>query len=349
MKMKSKYILPICLIVATLFFGISGTTYAKTDNAKGIQKKIPVEISNVFATSSTASFENVSTGTVTWITNMASDAKVYIATSSPVLSSNYLVWTVPTSSVAHRVDMYNLVASTTYYYLVVSKNNYSNVATSSELSFNTPDLTQRNFLPIANEEFSSYINGSVVGQGGWESYLNGENFLVNTNTCYNCPKQLSVSALGDNIIVKSTSTHILNGKQSLYVKTQDRANWGSYLDGNVQIRVSEGPWASGEPDSPFAAVTFRTDGNIAYYDSTLDSYVNFGTYDDDSWTPIDIQWRAFDRAARYSATNGGTWTQWHTFKNADSFSGFDYVGLEFVNPSGSGGAHFDSLSSGFNP
>jgi hypothetical protein len=73
---------------------------------------------------------------ITWKTNERSDTKVYWSTSSPVSatssvkSNNNLV-------TDHRITLGNLKASTTYYFVVSSKDKAGNLATSSQMSFTT--------------------------------------------------------------------------------------------------------------------------------------------------------------------------------------------------------------------
>jgi len=191
--------------------------------------------------------------------------------------------------------------------------------------------------PIVTDDFN-YALGSIVGQGGWTSYSNGQNFVVEDSVAIRHGKALHNYAIGDSVITK-TGTSRTNGKQVIYVRTENRSSWGLYPDGNAQVRLSKGQsFAS----SIFAAVSFKSDGHVAYYDPIADAYTTFASYQDNCWTKLAIEWRSSDKTARYSV-NGGAWTPWLTFKNAASFTDFDNVGFDFDLPSGSGGVYFDAL------
>lgn len=196
----------------------------------------------------------------------------------------------------------------------------------------------RKLQPIVKDNFNKYTNGSILGQGGWTNYANGSNFVVQGNTVREGTKALHNNSLADSVITK-TGTSLTDGRQAVYVRTENRSNWGLYPDGNAQIRISKGQsFAS----SIFAAVSFKSDGNVAYYDVVNDIYKNFAIYNDNEWTLLEVQWRSSDAKARYRV-NHGAWTDWKTFAGAPSFTDFDHVGFDFFLPSGSGGVYYDTL------
>ena len=193
---------------------------------------------------------------------------------------------------------------------------------------------------ITQDNFNSYANGSIVGQGEWESYVNGDNFLVQDSMVQEGTKALHNNTQEDSVVMKA-GTPRSDGKQAFYVKTEDRSNWGLYEDGNVQFRIMKGGWGGSETRS-FAAVSLKSDGNAAYYDPISDDYINFATYNDNEWTLVEIEWRSSDGMARYRV-NSGAWTDWKTFTGAGSFVDFDHVGMDFNLPGGSGGVYYDTL------
>ncbi len=199
---------------------------------------------------------------------------------------------------------------------------------------------------IVEDDINSYTNGSVVGQGGWNSYTNwssyanGGNFVVQGNEG---AKVLYVynNTQVDNIITKSGNS-LSDGRQIIYIKSDNRSNWGADQgDGNLQIRLSKGQSFS---SSVFSAVSFKKDGKVAYYDPSHDIYQNFATYNDNEWTLLEIEWRSSDKKTRYRI-NGGSWTDYLSFSGSASFLSFDNIGLSFHPGTGSGGAYFDYLSS----
>ena len=208
-----------------------------------------------------------------------------------------------------------------------------------------PTLTptpQNQPTSIVQDSFDAYNKGALKGQGGWNSYVNGSNFVVVDTEVFGGIKAIYNQTKADSVITK-TGSLLADGKQAVYVKTASRTSWGIHSDGNAQVRVSKNPWASGAQGLAFAAVSFKGDGNVAYYDSVSDKYKNFATYEDGVWTLLEIEWRSSDKTARYRVNSGG-WTDWYTFRNASTFSGFDNVGFDFDLRDGfGGGVYFDSL------
>jgi peptidoglycan hydrolase-like protein with peptidoglycan-binding domain len=204
----------------------------------------------------------------------------------------------------------------------------------------TPVPPTEVFSTITTDNFDEYADRSIVGQGGWQSYTRGENFVALATSTALGSKTMYINAKGDSVVTK-TGHLVLDGSMSIYVKT-DNAGWSESTDGNAQVRVSKGSWASGAPNLPFATVSFKKNGNVAYFDADdTHQYRNFATYADGEWTHVEIQWQSSDKTARYRV-NDGVWTAWHTFQNADNFAGFDNVGFDFVS-SGTGGVYFDNL------
>ncbi len=88
-------------------------------------------------------------------------------------------------------------------------------------------------------------------------------------------------------------------------------------------------------------VALKKDGHAAYYDPTLDTFVNFEIYADNAWTLVDIEWRAIDKKARYRI-NSGQWTDWKIFFGGDAYTTFNTVGL-FTKSLGAEKVYFDDL------
>lgn len=192
--------------------------------------------------------------------------------------------------------------------------------------------------PIVVDNFNSYTDGGIVGQGGWEEYKNGNNFIVQETSVYEGTKALYNNSTGDSVINKQGNS-LPSGRQAFYIKTKDRSNWGSYPNGNAQVRLLKWVWEGSELRN-FVAVSFKSDGNVAYYNGS--AYQNFATYSDNEWTLLEIEWRSNDKTAKYRINNG-TWTDWYAIAGSSSFTDFDHVGFDFNLPNGSGGVYFDNL------
>jgi hypothetical protein len=112
-------------------------------HAPGIWKKIatstppildtiPPVISGISATSTTAT-----TTSIIWTTNELTDSLVSYATSSPITPENKTDVSDSNYVTNHDIDLIDLTASTTYYYMITSKDSSNNTATSTEYSFTT--------------------------------------------------------------------------------------------------------------------------------------------------------------------------------------------------------------------
>lgn len=86
---------------------------------------------------------------------------------------------------------------------------------------------------LVKDNFDKYANGSLVGQGNWESYVNGSNFIVQNTIKHRGKKAIYNNSLGDNVVGKAGKNPLSDGKQVVYVRTENRANWGLYPDGNA--------------------------------------------------------------------------------------------------------------------
>jgi peptidoglycan hydrolase-like protein with peptidoglycan-binding domain len=75
--------------------------------------------------------------TINWSTNEPSTTKVYFGTSTPLALSSAASTGTSTPSLTHNVMLTGLTASTTYFYVVESKDVANNAATSSQGSFVT--------------------------------------------------------------------------------------------------------------------------------------------------------------------------------------------------------------------
>ncbi len=82
--------------------------------------------------------------TITWLTNEQATGKVYFSTTSPANAVSGMTTGTLSLSLAHSFVLSSLLPSTTYYFIVESKDASGNTATSSQMSFTTsanPDTT----------------------------------------------------------------------------------------------------------------------------------------------------------------------------------------------------------------
>lgn len=191
-------------------------------------------------------------------------------------------------------------------------------------------------VPLIEDNFNSYNNGSIIGQGGWESYNAGEYFLVQDTMTFEGSKALYNYDGGDCIIGKKGAL-LTDGRQAVYVRLGN-SSWNGY----AQVRISKDLWASPghNQNRSFIAVNFNPNGQVAYYDHVAQVSHTFATYNYNEWTLLETEWQS-NATARYRI-NSGTWTNWEPVAYSELFNGFDYVGLEAS--TGSGSVYFDTLS-----
>lgn len=104
---------------------ISFTTTGAPDTAKPVISSITTQ--NVGST----------TATINWVTNENSNSKVYYGTSSPLNLGSASTSSNSSLVTNHSLNLSGLSASTTYHFVVESKDAANNTATSSQQSFTT--------------------------------------------------------------------------------------------------------------------------------------------------------------------------------------------------------------------
>lgn len=78
-----------------------------------------------------------STSEISWKTDEPADSKVLYATTTPVIAQNSSAVVSTNLVTSHSLPLFGLSASTTYYFVVSSSDEFGNVATSTEDSFTT--------------------------------------------------------------------------------------------------------------------------------------------------------------------------------------------------------------------
>src|SRR5438477_145994 len=110
--------------LAIIAFGPSHATHAATTTE-------PILFDLTATTTNT-------TATISWMTDILSNSKVSVASTTPVASStDKLVISNSATTTNHSILVSNLIPDTTYFYLASSTDKLGRTATSSELSFMT--------------------------------------------------------------------------------------------------------------------------------------------------------------------------------------------------------------------
>ena len=216
------------------------------------------------------------------------------------------------------------------------------IAISLFFSTSSVEAAAKKLKSIVQDNFNNYTDGILVGQGGWIDRANGSPFVVQGAVVKEGAKALYSNNSGaDSVITKNGGTALTDGREFVYIRTENRANWGDAPVGeNVTFGVYQGSW-----DGPTRALMgFKKDGHAAYIDTSqiaTGAWLDFDTYTDNSWTLAEIEWRSIDKSARFRISNG-RWTKWTPFVGASSFTGFDTIGL-FTESLGTGGVYIDDL------
>lgn len=104
------------------------------------------DATNPATPSSIASTTGETTATVSWNTSTSSDSRVWYGTSSGTYTTST---SSPTLVTSHSIGLTGLTSLTTYYFVVVSNDGSGDVATSSEATLRTVDLTPPTLSSIA--------------------------------------------------------------------------------------------------------------------------------------------------------------------------------------------------------
>lgn len=97
---------------------------------------IPDTVAPVISATSTSGITS-STATVGWTTDEAATSKVYYSTSTPVITASALSVLNGSFTTGHTLALSGLTASTTYYFVLESKDASNNTATTTDATFTT--------------------------------------------------------------------------------------------------------------------------------------------------------------------------------------------------------------------
>ena len=153
---------------------------------------------------------------------------------------------------------------------------------------------------ILTEDFNSYNDGNLEGQGGWtlRDGTSGQIYIQGTTV-----KEGAKAADGQGTLDCNdgkTGSQLSDGRITYYARmgTADKQGCGFYLREGGSTRIQ---------------VTFRAGGYIDYYDGS--AWHHLKAWAADTWYCVEIEWRSSDKKARYRV-DGGTWTDWDTTQTA---------------------------------
>lgn len=181
---------------------------------------------------------------------------------------------------------------------------------------------------IFTDNFNSYTDGNLVGQGSWTEQTSASNFDIQGTVVKEGAKAAFLTNVvgGSAPIIYKTGSAIDTGRISFYARKN--ATNKEALFTVEKISSHEG-----------AIVKFADDGNIQYFNGS--TYVTIQAYSTDTWYGVEIEWRVSDHKARYRI-NVGTWTDWYAV-NGSSWTSFDSMRV-FGNNNGTDITYFDYIS-----
>lgn len=169
---------------------------------------------------------------------------------------------------------------------------------------------------VKTDNFNAYNNGELVGQGTWGG---GANYTVQAATVYEGAKAVSISSDPTGAL-SANETEVDDGSQVFYVMRHGE-NGGHY---NFGLATTVGAWN----------IRIYMDGNNFVMAGT-----NIGTYTNDAWHSMKMEWRSSDRKARYSADEGA-FSDWFATLVAD---GMDQIVVDAWSIDGGDVLYFDTI------
>lgn len=108
-----------------------------TSSERSFTTSMMADVTPPVISSVTSSGISSTTATITWSTNEYASSKVYYGTTTPLNIGTATMVSDISLVMSHSKNLTGLLASTTHYYIVESKDSSNNMATSSEYSFIT--------------------------------------------------------------------------------------------------------------------------------------------------------------------------------------------------------------------
>jgi len=176
---------------------------------------------------------------------------------------------------------------------------------------------------IFEDDFNSYTDGDLNGQGGWsgDTAYDVQGTIVKEGAkAVECGSVVNVGIYKD-------GTPRNDGRITAYLRRNTNSSGRSYLT------IKEGTTIC-------ANVRFMDDGNLQVHrNGAWETYL---AYSADIWYCIEIEWRSSDHKVRYRV-NGGAWTDWGTATN-EWVTGLDRVRFDVWDQSAGDVGYWDYVA-----
>ena len=159
-------------------------------------------------------------------------------------------------------------------------------------------ISTTNASTIFTDDFNSYVNGNLGGQGGWVG--SSSNTAVQSSILFEGSKAVSISKIPPGMAsMEKKGITVNSGQIVLHVR--------GYIGGtthpsfNIQLK---------ENDNTRLSFKATTGSPFSYYNSDVSGYTSFNPLMiSEQWYKIQIEWRGSDHKARYRV-NDGNFTDW---------------------------------------
>jgi hypothetical protein len=147
---------------------------------------------------------------------------------------------------------------------------------------------------IFEDNFNSYNDGDLNGQGGWSKLQGTGTINVQGTIVKEGAKAVSTANTTNAEYIKDGASPVPDGRIVVYVypKATNGQEFYFYLKTTAGTNV--------------IATYFANNGKVKYYSG---DWVEYGPYIANAWNCWEIEWRSSDGKARYRL-NGGAWTNW---------------------------------------
>lgn len=171
---------------------------------------------------------------------------------------------------------------------------------------------------LLTDNFNSYTDGNLSGQGPWSQGYGNDTFTVQTSGAKE-GKCVYINADSENILAAACSAQA-TGRQTYYVKLS-------------QTNISNGiyTWDAAYPNYNYYWMnnSWNSSGNVQFNNGS--SMTTYQAYSANTWYCVEFEWRSSDNKFRYRI-DGATYTDWWASWNGQATTGQDVFAFDVSGP-----------------